>query len=251
MDREKRHMLKIKGKTMGYTNTYIRYAAMLVISTAVLLGALFALQPTPTHAQSGGAGCSTLSDAKGRADYTASGVAEGTYTIWSRVKASSGTTAGYTLSIDGDSASLCDQDVSTSVSGTDWVWVKQGTTFDWPGGDMRFQMAGTIDGVGLDCVVLRTDNADLTNSGKDGCDENYGGGGDTASGGTPGGATSGGCGTVVNYDVNGNGAVTSGDAFEAYANIDKTDQASLCKYDVNRNGAITSGDAFQIYANID
>lgn len=124
-----------------------------VLFGAVLLSAAFiALRPASVEAQAGA--CSTLPSDKGLATHTEAGVGSGEYTVFARVKVASGP-ATFDLSIDGAGGSLCDLQVSQDGSNGNWVWYSSGSnTLNWSGGDMRFQMSGDKNGVGLDCIVL-------------------------------------------------------------------------------------------------
>ncbi len=224
---------------LGVTSYILGGAAIVIVAAlVVILGTT-----KPVEAQSVSSCSADLADTFGRGTHSTSGdVAAGTYQVWSRVGLASGSgNASYVLSIGGAGASsnhYCSEQVSASATAPsggniNWVWVES-SPFTWGGSaPITFEFAGNKDGVGLDCIVLRADDVDLSSSGADGCDSSFstgtGGGGD--------------CGK---YDVNSDGNINIVDAIVL---LNNRDSSNLSQYDINGDGNINIVDAIVLLNN--
>lgn len=141
--------------------TFMLIFALLLSATSFLK-----INEQVAHAQSV---CSSLPTDKGKATYTtSSSPASGSYNIWSRVKSPDGAPT-FLLSLDGPGGSLCEQNVTASGGANAWIWVKNTAKLSWSGGgNITLQAAGNKNDVGLDCIVLTTDNS-FAPSTKDDC----------------------------------------------------------------------------------
>jgi len=206
-------------------NSNFKQVVAMVTGVVLLLVVFLVFAPQPASAAVGE--CSALPSDKGLATHNEPGVGSGNYTVFARVKVATGA-ATFDLSIDGAGGGLCDYQVTKSGSGGQWVWYSSGNTkLSWTGGDMRFQMSGDKNGVGLDCVVLFDLSQGAFNpTTKEDCNPT-----DPGDPGTPGGETSG-C-TPVSLGV-------VGPVVASF--LQRTIVGNAATYDSNSNGKIDLGE---------